>query len=414
MKKILVVCVLFIFVGIYATQPSAITGMVFDGVTKAPLAGAAVHAVNVSMNPIGDEGKVLTDSVGRYLIADLDPGAYTLSVEDIEPLGYYPKSYPELVEIQVGDTVFIDIGLIKLDSVTGSISGEVRLLDYYSNGWEGKVTVFSLWGEILAEEEIQEEGTSEGLDCAQFLIDEVPFIPCYVMAEVRGYHPQYFDHAYRIEEAYSVCPSDPPQGDVDFDMERASDSTLPGKVSGLIRGTFGPLPYSSVYATKEGKLVDGRRTGDLGTYTLSLEPGVYNVFATRAGYETAGYAGTITVADEEVSDVDIILFPQGGIGIEEKPSTSPQVFSVHVTPNPFRNTVNISYYLVHPGEVLVKVYDASGSLVRELSSEYETAGKHHIFWDGIDSRGSQASAGVYFARVILDNAFTTKPLVLIP
>ena len=47
----------------------------------------------------------------------------------------------------------------------------------------------------------------------------------------------------------------------------------------------------------------------------------------------------------------------------------------------------------------LRVYSASGRLVRTLVSEALPPGHHVANWDGRDDGGAQASSGVYFYRV---------------
>jgi flagellar hook assembly protein FlgD len=60
----------------------------------------------------------------------------------------------------------------------------------------------------------------------------------------------------------------------------------------------------------------------------------------------------------------------------------------------------------------VTIYDALG---RRVSTPHEgllAAGRHEITWDGCDSRGARASAGVYFASVRSEGAIRTRRVVL--
>lgn len=62
--------------------------------------------------------------------------------------------------------------------------------------------------------------------------------------------------------------------------------------------------------------------------------------------------------------------------------------------------------------VTVKIYDASGTLVRTATGASGTLGKHTISWDGKNDDGKQLAAGVYGVSVTATNskgtAVTTK------
>jgi len=61
--------------------------------------------------------------------------------------------------------------------------------------------------------------------------------------------------------------------------------------------------------------------------------------------------------------------------------------------------LTISYSLPRTAPISIKIYDASGRLVRTLVWGTEEAGEYTISWDGSDDRGRALSSGVYFARL---------------
>jgi hypothetical protein len=77
-------------------------------------------------------------------------------------------------------------------------------------------------------------------------------------------------------------------------------------------------------------------------------------------------------------------------------------------PNPFNAETNISYSLVEPGEVSLKVYDLSGRLVANLVERYQEAGEHSVAWDA-----SAVSSGVYFYKLAAGDYTLTKKMNLL-
>ncbi|MFO7674872.1 MAG: FlgD immunoglobulin-like domain containing protein, partial [bacterium] len=53
-------------------------------------------------------------------------------------------------------------------------------------------------------------------------------------------------------------------------------------------------------------------------------------------------------------------------------------------PNPFSRQTQIRYQIGREGEVLLRVYDAGGRLVRTLSSGRQKPGAYVVTWDGSD------------------------------
>ncbi len=69
-------------------------------------------------------------------------------------------------------------------------------------------------------------------------------------------------------------------------------------------------------------------------------------------------------------------------------------------PNPTRHGTNIAFGLPSPGgAVSLRIYNASGRLVRTLVDETLPPGRHVASWDGRDESGAAVSSGVYFYRL---------------
>jgi hypothetical protein len=97
--------------------------------------------------------------------------------------------------------------------------------------------------------------------------------------------------------------------------------------------------------------------------------------------------------------------------IKQGPS---QVVSA-ASPNPVkRDGTTISYSIRGNGPVSIRIFSASGKLVRTLKEgEYTTAGTHEVRWDGIDGRGERVVSGVYFVKTVgLDETSVSKLVVM--
>jgi hypothetical protein len=67
-------------------------------------------------------------------------------------------------------------------------------------------------------------------------------------------------------------------------------------------------------------------------------------------------------------------------------------------PNPARDGATFLLSLPQAASVRLRVFDASGRLVREIDPGTLEAGRHVVAWDGRDASGARVGAGVYFAR----------------
>lgn len=412
--------------------------------------------------------EALTDADGIYKFESLTEGTYSLYV-DVFPEGYdpydpnnpsdprdtividtltfkyYPAVYPEFIELTDGQAITdIDLALIPWGSDTCTITGKVNLVGYVPDTnkfWWGWVTVFSKSGQVIGGgfvdpftwgDSIQQEipGSSEYFVCW------LPPVPCYVVAEAfaytcnfdtldpgRGepdyeyYYPQYYDHVYNVEEATLVTPLNSVLDGVNFDLEKEQSNEAKvlaasyGSISGRILGNKGDVSYTTVYARKEGQIVTGRINKD-GTYYLSLDPGTYEVYATRPGYKTGKYSGNVTVAGNAVTGINIPMVYVAG-AVEQKPNPAGNPLLIEASTISAGSVLTISYSLPSSGKVMVKIYDVNGTLVRTLEQGAKTAGVHSVNWDWRDTRGSRLTSGVYFCRVEQNGRCTTKSLILL-
>ncbi len=82
-------------------------------------------------------------------------------------------------------------------------------------------------------------------------------------------------------------------------------------------------------------------------------------------------------------------------------------------PNPFNPTTTIRFGLKRPGFVSLKIYNATGRLVRVLVNEHRPAGFYEAVWDERDGAGRQAASGVYFYKLHTGSFEKTKKMVLL-
>jgi len=84
----------------------------------------------------------------------------------------------------------------------------------------------------------------------------------------------------------------------------------------------------------------------------------------------------------------------GGIGLRGTGWVTPP------SPNPFRGTTWIYYSIEGSAakQVDVRIFDVTGRLVRVLTSEQQTAGRHELVWDGLSGSGTHVPSGLYFIK----------------
>ena len=71
----------------------------------------------------------------------------------------------------------------------------------------------------------------------------------------------------------------------------------------------------------------------------------------------------------------------------------------HARPNPFNPSTTVEYSVAAESHVTIRVFDASGRVVRTLVDGMREAGPHTAAWNGTTDSGQSAASGVYFIRM---------------
>jgi hypothetical protein len=93
----------------------------------------------------------------------------------------------------------------------------------------------------------------------------------------------------------------------------------------------------------------------------------------------------------------------------------PEAFALlPATPNPFNPRTDLRFDLPEPARISLKIYDATGKLVRSLAEdEQRTAGRHVLTWDGRNDVGRTQASGVYLFRLEAEGRNATGKMVLL-
>jgi hypothetical protein len=80
-------------------------------------------------------------------------------------------------------------------------------------------------------------------------------------------------------------------------------------------------------------------------------------------------------------------------------------------PTPFRDATVLEFALARRGDMTLAVFGIDGRRVRTLASGARDAGVYRFVWDGRDEAGRDAPAGVYYVRLVSDDARLGRTLV---
>lgn len=106
---------------------------------------------------------------------------------------------------------------------------------------------------------------------------------------------------------------------------------------------------------------------------------------------------------------------QGVVGIEEdNQPVSPLRFHLYNNyPNPFNPETIIAFDIQHNIHVTLKIFDAQGHEVITLLSEWQSAGKKSVVWNGRDASGKIVSSGLYIYRIQAGDYMQSHKMLLV-
>ncbi len=95
-------------------------------------------------------------------------------------------------------------------------------------------------------------------------------------------------------------------------------------------------------------------------------------------------------------------------------SNIPETFATAQNyPNPFNSMTTIEYCLPKEAGVYISVYNIFGLRIRTLVNETRYAGHHVVPWDGRNNAGKPVASGVYFYRLVADDYFAVRKMLLL-
>ena len=92
----------------------------------------------------------------------------------------------------------------------------------------------------------------------------------------------------------------------------------------------------------------------------------------------------------------------------------PMVYSLRQNyPNPFNPVTRISYDIIEPTNVTIRIYDLLGQSVKTLVNERKDVGFYTTLWNGLDQSGATVASGVYIYRFETERFTATKKMLLL-
>jgi hypothetical protein len=127
----------------------------------------------------------------------------------------------------------------------------------------------------------------------------------------------------------------------------------------------------------------------------------------------SGYFYKLSAIDINGNESAFALFSPDDLAGVETPTAPAATYLAQNFPNPFNPATRIAFGLSAPAHVSLRIYDASGRLVRVLLDEARPAGAFAEMWDGRDSRGAAVASGIYFYRLQAGSFAETRKMALL-
>ncbi|RMF56368.1 MAG: T9SS C-terminal target domain-containing protein, partial [Calditrichaeota bacterium] len=148
---------------------------------------------------------------------------------------------------------------------------------------------------------------------------------------------------------------------------------------------------------------------------------VFNEFADTRGTPTGGGEdgrwGTAWARCKFTDDEESLgSLADAGPGKGDAPQVQsiPSTFALEQNyPNPFNPETRISYQLPEETNVVLKIINVRGQVVRTLVNEFKAPGTYQAVWDARDDAGRAVTSGTYFYQLKTDKFVQTRKLTLL-
>jgi len=104
---------------------------------------------------------------------------------------------------------------------------------------------------------------------------------------------------------------------------------------------------------------------------------------------------------------------QPEVAVAERPAADARRLSLALSPNPSGRPSNIRFVLPSEARTSLRIYDATGRVIRTLADARLSAGIHDVVWNRRDDEGRRVSAGVYVVRLQTNQGTLSGKAVLL-
>ena len=100
--------------------------------------------------------------------------------------------------------------------------------------------------------------------------------------------------------------------------------------------------------------------------------------------------------------------------LSSSPDNIPKEIDIgHAHPNPFNNSISISFEMPNSENVNLSIFDMSGRNVRKMNLGVLSNGVHKVLWDGKNNLGNELSSGIYMTILEVGEKISIQKISLI-
>jgi hypothetical protein len=134
-------------------------------------------------------------------------------------------------------------------------------------------------------------------------------------------------------------------------------------------------------------------------------------YRNRYGYNASNWPTSLTQTYYR-PNIRFYLTPTAP-GIEQKPLEFPLITTLNaIKPNPVTNgQARISFSLAQPSRAALKIYDASGRIIKTLLDNQLEQGVYNFTWNGKDENNRAVAEGIYFYTLETSKQKFTKKMI---
>lgn len=102
--------------------------------------------------------------------------------------------------------------------------------------------------------------------------------------------------------------------------------------------------------------------------------------------------------------VGLTVYDKNAISIKSLPKAGNTSFIQNIFFNQFHNSFSIKFSILHPGRVVISIYNIHGQMIKKLHTNFYNPGDYSLTWDGKNSGNKFVNSGAYIVNFVCETA----------